>query len=176
MVVAMNQIVQKYFVKIENFNNYFSKGIESIGIAALFLIMIITFFDVIGAKFFLAPIFGVLDIVMLAQMVAISFAAASTLVAGRHIQVELFLPYLPKILRTAVILAVHILSLILFVLISWNLFRYGYSLYENCEVSPTAHISLYPFAYGAAIAVIPICIELFLRAMKVIFRFETKQI
>ncbi len=172
----MNKIVQKYCIKIDKLNTYFCKGFEFIGITALFLIMIVTFFDVIGAKVFLAPIFGALDIVMLAQIVAIAFAAASTLVSGRHVRVELFLPYLPKPLRRIIICVGHILGFGLFTVISWNLFRYGYSLQETCEVSPTANIFLYPFAYGIAIAVIPLCIELFLRTMGVIFSFETKHI
>lgn len=146
------------------------------GINALFLIMVVTFFDVLGSKLFRLPIFGAFDIVMLAQIVATAFAAGSTLVAGRHIRVELFLHHLPRSLRMTIICVGHILSFGLFVVISWNLFRYGYSLQETGEISPTANIALFPFAYGIAIAVIPICIELFLSAMRVIFSFETKHI
>ncbi len=170
----MSKIVQKYCVKIDKFNTYFCKGLEFVGITALFLILLVTFFDVIGAKLFLLPIFGTLDIVMLAQIIAIAFAVASTLLSGRHVRVELLLPYLPKKIKTITICVGHIMGFCLFAVISWNLFRYGYLLQETGEVSPTANIALYPFAYGIAIAVIPICIELFLCTMRVFFSFETK--
>ncbi len=175
MVVVMSDILHQIVLKIEMVNNLFIKAIESIGIAALFLIMFITLFDVIGAKMFLAPIFGSLDIVMLIQVVAISFTTAAALMAGKHVHVELFLPYLPKSLRSGVIATVHILGVTLFVLISLNLFRYGYRLQETGEVSPTAHIAIYPFAYGAAVAFIPICIELLLRTVRVLFRIDAGQ-
>lgn len=172
----MRDILQTIVQKIETVNNFVIKGIESISIAALLLIMFITLFDVIGAKLFLLPIFGALDIVMLAQIVAISFAAASTLIAGRHVHVELFLPYLPKSVRTMVIIFVHLMGLALCVLIAMNLFRYGYSLQEYGEVSPTAHIAMYPFAYGSGVAFIPLCIELLLRTVKVLFRLSSSQV
>lgn len=172
----MSKIVREYCVVIDNINTKICKVLEFMGINALFLIMVVTFFDVLGSKLFRLPIFGAFDIVMLAQIVATAFAAGSTLVAGRHIRVELFLHHLPRSLRMTIICVGHILSFGLFVVISWNLFRYGYSLQETGEISPTANIALFPFAYGIAIAVIPICIELFLSAMRVIFSFETKHI
>ncbi len=169
----MTDILQSVLGKIETVNSVLIRIIESIGVAALFLIMLLTFVDVLGAKLFLAPIFGSLDIVMLAQIIAIAFAVGSALVVGRHVHVELFLPYIPRILRNWVVAAVHLLSLFLFVIVSLNLFRYGHSLQINGEVSPTAHIALYPFAYAAAAAFIPVCIELFLRTMRTLFRLNT---
>lgn len=172
----MGKMVQKYCIIIDKINKKICIGLEFLGINALFLIMLVTFFDVIGSKLFRLPIFGAFDIVMLAQIVATAFAAGATLVAGKHVRVELFLLHFPESFRKAVLCFGHILCFGLFAVISWNLFRYGYSLQETGEISPTANIALYPFAYGIAIAVIPVCIELFLSAMRVIFSFEIKHI
>jgi len=133
-------------------------GIEWVGLVALVLMMLITTLDVIGTKVFLSPIFGSIDIMMLAQLVAMAFAAASTLIIGRHIQVEFFVPLLPKRVLAFMDCVVRFLGLVLFALIAWQLFIYGHDLQTWKEVSPTVRIPLHPFAYAAAFACVPVCL------------------
>ena len=142
----------------KRFNRKVSTGIEWVGLVALVLMMVITTVDVIGAKVFLSPVFGSIDIMMLAQLVAMAFAAASTLLIGRHIQVEFFFPLLPKRAQAFMNGIVHLLGFVLFVLIAWQLFIYGHDLQTWREVSPTVRIPLHPVAYAAAFACIPVCL------------------
>ena len=79
------------------FNRKISMVIEWVGIAAFVSMMLITTADVIGAKLFLHPVFGSIDMMMLAQLVGMTFAAASTLIIGRHVQVEFLIPLLPAV-------------------------------------------------------------------------------
>lgn len=118
----------------------------------------ITCVDVVGAKVFRAPVFGAIDGLMLAQLVAVSFAAAMTLIVGRHIQVEFFLLLLPKRLQVIIDSIIHFLGFSLFVLIGWRLFAFAIFLQTGGEQSLTAHIPLYPFAFGAAVGCIPVCL------------------
>ena len=144
--------------KFEKFNHKLSMGIEWVGLVALLLMMLITTIDVIGAKIFLIPIYGALDVMMIAQLVGMSFAIASALILGRHVQVEFLVMLLPKRVQTGVDCIVNFLGFILFVLIVWRLGIYAYDLQIQGEVSPTARIPLYPFAYGASFACIPVCL------------------
>ena len=159
--------------KFEKFNRRLSGWVEWIGLFALLLIMGLTCVDVVGAKVFRAPVFGALDVVMLAQLVAISFAVAMALILGRHVQVEFFVPLLPKRLQIIVDCLVHFLSFVLFVLIVWRLFAYAYDLQTGNEESMTARIPLAPFAYGAAAACIPVCLvflQRFIESMIKVFK------
>ena len=144
--------------KFETFNRKISEGIEWIGLFAIVLMMLITTLDVLGAKLFKMPIFGALDVMMIAQLVAMSFAAAITLIINRHVQVDFFVMLLPKRVQAMVDCLVNLLGLFLFVLIVWRLLHYGYDLQTGGEVSSTARIPLYPFAYGAALSFIPVCL------------------
>jgi TRAP-type C4-dicarboxylate transport system permease small subunit len=144
--------------KFEKFNHNISLAIEWVGLIGFLIMMLITTVDVIGAKAFLHPIFGALDIVMQVQLIAMSFAAATTLIAGRHVAVEFFVPLLPKPLQKVVDILVNLLGLALFVILVWRLTEYAYSLQIENELTPTARIPLYPFAYGAAFACIPVCL------------------
>jgi len=85
--------------KFAKFNRKLSMGIEWVGLAAIVLMMLITTIDVLGTKLFLLPVFGSLDIMMLAQLVAMTFTAGATLIIGLHITVEFFVPLLPRRLQ-----------------------------------------------------------------------------
>jgi len=144
--------------KFETFNHNISSAIEWVGLIGFLIMMLITTVDVIGAKLFLHPVFGALDIVMQVQLIAMSFAVATTLIAGRHVAVEFFIPLLPKPLQRVVDVFVNLLGFALFLVLVWRLTEYAYSLQIQNELTPTARIPLYPFAYGAAFACIPVCL------------------
>ncbi len=143
---------------------------EWVGIFAYLLIMVITCVDVVGAKLFRMPVFGALDMVMLAQLLAISFAASITLIKGRHIQVEFFALLLPKRTQVMIDCIVHLLGFALFFLIVWRLFVFGYSFQTGGEETATAYIPLHPFVYGAAVAIIPMCLVFLCRFIDSIIR------
>jgi len=140
----------------------------------MLLMMVITCIDVVGAKVFRWRLLGAIDIVMLAQIVAISFAAGITLVRGRHIQVEFFLNLLPRRVQTVINSFVLLLGLGLFVGIIWRLCVLGHSFQTSGEYSATAYIPLYPFAYTIAIASIPVSLVLLERFLKTLTKRAQK--
>ena len=80
---------------------------------------------------------------------------------------------LPKRIQVVVDSIVFLLGFILFALMAWRLFLYSYDLQIQGEVSSTASIPFYPFAYGATLACVPVCliylsrfIESFLKVLK----------
>lgn len=152
--------------KFERFNRRLSSWCEGLGVAAMLLMMTVTFIDVVGAKVFTWRLLGALDIVMLSQIVAIAFAAGMVLILGRHIEVEFFVNLLPRKAQKAISVLVLLLALGLFSIIIWRLFVLGRSFQISGEYSPTAYIPLYPFAYSIAIAGIPVCLALLLALVK----------
>lgn len=160
--------------KVEKYNHGVIKVIEVVGFAGLFAMMCITCIDVVGAKIFLHPVHGALDTVELAQLVAISFAAAAALLYGRHVKVEFFVALLPKRLQALTDLFAHGLGLFLFVLLVWQLIRLGHFLHLGREVSATARIPLFPLVYGAAFALIPLCVVFLLEMIKSFSRMVKK--
>jgi TRAP-type C4-dicarboxylate transport system permease small subunit len=160
--------------KLEAFNRSLSGWFEWIGLAGLLIMMFITCIDVIGAKVFLKPVFGSIDIVMVSQLVAISFGAAFSLLLGRHVTVEFFVPRLPRRAQAVTDSIVFLLGLILFILIIWRLCVYGYSLQTGGEVTATARIPLAPLAYGIALASVPVCVVFFLEFINSLIRVIKK--
>jgi TRAP-type C4-dicarboxylate transport system permease small subunit len=162
---------------IERFERYIatlSDWLAWVGFAGLLLMMVITCADVIGAKIFLRPVFGAIDIVILSQQVAMAFAVSATLIYGRHVQVEFFMNFLPARLRALTDTLMYLLCLALFAVIIWRLIVYGYMVQVGAETSSTARIPLYPFAYGIAFACIPISLSFILNALKSILTVAHK--
>ncbi len=160
--------------KFERFNRRLSDWFEWIGLAGFLVMMFITCIDVIGAKLFLLPVFGAIDIVMLSQVVAISFAAAAALILGRHVRVEFFVVMLPRRVRALIDIIIHLLGLTLFIVIIWRLCVYGYLLQTGGEESATARIPLAPFAYSIALASIPVCLVFLLEFLNAIVRMAKR--
>ena len=156
--------------KFQEFNHSLSAWFEWVGLAGLLVMMFITCIDVIGAKIFLKPVFGGIDIVMVSQLVAISFASAFSLLLGKHVTVEFFVPRLPRRAQAVTDSIVFLLALIFFVLIVWRLCVHGYSFQTGGEVTATARIPLAPFAYGIAIASVPVCMVFLLEFINSLIR------
>jgi len=156
--------------KFEKFNRKISMGIEWIGLLAFVFMMLVTTIDVLGTKLFLLPVFGSLDMMMLAQLLAMTFTASATLIVGLHVKVEFFIPLLPQRLQAVVECLVFLLAFVLFAVITWRLLVYSYDLQIEGEVTSTASIPFFPFAYGAAIACIPVCLVYLCNLLKSLFK------
>jgi TRAP-type C4-dicarboxylate transport system permease small subunit len=144
--------------KFEKFNRRLSGWFEWIGLAGILLMATITNIDVVGAKVFHWRLFGAIDTVMLSQIVAIAFPASMALILGRHIQVDLFINRLPRRAQAVIDIIAILLGLGLFILIIRQVCMLGYSFQTSGEYSASAHIPYYPFAYGIALASIPVCL------------------
>jgi len=156
----------RVFDKFENLNGQISRWCEWLSIAAMLLMVAITCIDVVGAKVFKWRLPGAIDIVMLSQLVAIAFAAGMTLINGRHIRVEFFIKLLPQRVQNIIDSIVLLLGLGLFSIIIWRLGVLGYSFQTSGEYSATINIPYYPFAYGIALASIPVWLVIFVQFIK----------
>ena len=154
--------------KFDRFNRKICGWVEWIGFGALFLIVVLTCVDVIGAKIFLLPVPGSLDITMLAQLIAVSFAGAMVLILGRHVSVEFFMVMLPKRFQVLVDAFINLICMFFFIIIVWRLFVHGYDLQTGGEVTMTAGIPMAPFTYAAALAMIPFCLVFLQRFLSAI--------
>lgn len=152
--------------KFERFNRRLSSWFEWIGLAGILVMMVVTCVDVVGAKVFKRPVLGSIDIVMLCQIVAISFACSMTQLVGRHIKVEFFFFFLPRLVQRVVNSIIHLIGIGLFIVIIWRLFVLGHSFQTFGEYSMTIYIPYYPFAYGIGFACIPVCLLLVVEFLK----------
>jgi TRAP-type C4-dicarboxylate transport system permease small subunit len=147
----------RFLERFARFNESLAAAAEAVALAALVFMVALTCVDVAGAKLLLRPVPGSLDMMMMAQLVGVSFAGASALMQGRHVAVEFFVAALPERPRAALAALVNLAGLALFAVVAWRLFAHGAELQASHEVTPTAYIPIAPFAYAAALAMVPLC-------------------
>lgn len=142
---------------------------EWVGVAGISVMVLLTCVDVVGAKLFLLPVPGCLEVVSLVQVATIVFAVAATQRLGGHISVEMFVDNFPPRIRAAVKMMTSLFGLILFVLLIYEGIGLGNEYLEAGEITATARIPFYPFAYAFSIALLPVAMMMlvdFVRAAK----------
>lgn len=127
-----------------------AKLIEWVGVAGVVCMLLIIVTDVIGAKIFLKPLRGSTELMGFAQIVAISCTIAVSLFLKRHIAIEFFIGRLSGRVQNWINGIISTIGLGLFVILSWQSYTYGLSLKKAGEMSSTAYIPFYPFAFVIA--------------------------
>ena len=129
-----------------------AEGLEWVGLLGLMLMMLFTMVDVVGSAVFNKPLRGATELVGYVQIIAIGGAMAVGFYANRHISVDFLAMYLSKPAQNILNKFVAIVCFTFFIILSWESFIYGLSLQESGELSSTALLPLYPFAYFVAVA------------------------
>ncbi len=125
------------------------KWMQVVSGVALTCLMFLTTADVVGRSFG-RPIIGTYELVGLGGAIVLGFAMPITSWVRGHIFVESLYERWPRPVQMITYTATRLVSIILFVLIAWNLYKLGYDLRVAREVTLTRHIPFYPVAYGLA--------------------------
>ena len=118
---------------------------------ALFAIMALTFFDVLGRKFASHSITGSLELTELLMVVVIFGALPLVSRRGEHVEFESLDPYLPAWVRRAQAVLVHLLSAVLLLGLAFLMWRTGGQFRETGETTAQLQILKAPFIYGMAV-------------------------
>lgn len=142
---------------------------EMVGVLGIWVMTLVTCVDVIGAKVFNMPVPGSTEVISLAQVITIVFAVATTYLHKGHISVEMFITRRRPAVKSAIRSFVTFLGLVLFLLLIYEGVRLGNEYAASQEVTATIQLPFYPFAYGFAMALVPIAMLLaveFFQSMK----------
>src|SRR3954467_12108347 len=118
---------------------------------ALFAIMALTFFDVIGRKVVSTSIPGSLELTELLMVVVIFGALPLVSRRGEHVEFDSLDPYLPTWVRRAQAVFVHLLCAAVLLGLAWLMWRPGGQFAENGETTAQLKISKAPFIYGMGV-------------------------
>lgn len=137
-----------------------------VALVALLLMFGTVSVDILSSKVLNRPIVASVDYASLLATLVAAFSASQTILLGRHIEVEFVVTRLPIPLRKFLNFISSLLSSAFFLLISVRSVGYARHLYAVREATLTAHIPVYPFVIGMAIACIPPILIYALRAYR----------
>ena len=160
--------------RLEKIANSFSYWLNLEAGAGLVAMLGLTVADIVGIKFFRAPIPGAIELVGFLGIVVIAFALAYTQFRRGNIQVEFFVMKLPKRVRAGITAFVSLLGMALFAMLAWRSYDFGRVLQTTGEVSMTQNIPFYPFVHAIAFCCIPVCLVLLVEFLRSVLKAVTK--
>ncbi|WBY01372.1 TRAP transporter small permease [Ramlibacter tataouinensis] len=119
--------------------------------AALFGIMALTFFDVLGRKFLSNSIPGSLEVTELLMVVVIFAALPLVSERGEHVEFDSLDPYLPGWLRRLQAVVVHLLCAAALLALGWLMWRTGNQFLASGETTAQLQVLKAPFLYGMSV-------------------------
>lgn len=133
---------------------------------SLTFIMGITVLDVILRQA-RTPIVGTFELVGFAGAVVIGFAIPLTSWDRGHIFVDFFVEKLPTALKASMEVLTRLMSIALFLVLGWNLWKIGLDYQKSGEVSATLQMPFYPVACSLGVVCFLQCLVLFCQILKV---------
>jgi TRAP-type transport system small permease protein len=118
---------------------------------ALFAIMALTFFDVLGRKFLSHSITGSLEMTELLMVVVIFAALPLVSERGEHVAFDSLDPYLPAWAIRAQSAVVNLLCGLVLLGLGWLMWRTGGQFLESGETTAQLKLLKAPFIYGIAV-------------------------
>jgi TRAP-type C4-dicarboxylate transport system permease small subunit len=133
--------------------NKVSDLLKLIGAVALTAMMMLTVVDVIG-RFFKSPIFGSVELVGFLATIVVAAALPYTYKMDGHVGVEIVVRLLPDKAQIWVDIFTRVLSLFLFILITWQMFLYAEDIQHTGEVSMNLQFPIYYLVYLLSFALL----------------------
>lgn len=131
----------------------FSEFLKVIGASAITIMMVLTVVDVIG-RFFKYPIFGSVELIGFLATIIVAAALPYTYKVEGHVGVEILVRLLSKKTQLMIDLFTRTLSLILFCLVTWQMFLYADDIKQSGEVSMNLEFPIYYIIYLLAFALL----------------------
>lgn len=118
---------------------------------ALFAIMVLTFFDVLGRKFLDHSIPGSLEMTELMMVIVIFGALPLVSERGEHIVFDSLDPLWPQWLRSIQLRVVHLVCALALISLGWLMWQTGHDFVTSGEITAQLGIPKSPFIYGMGV-------------------------
>ncbi len=145
----------------------FSDFLKMIGMTALVGMMMLTVIDVIG-RFFKHPIFGSVELVGFFATIIVATALPYTYKMEGHVGVEILVRLLSKKVQLVIDIFTRFISLLLFCLITWQMFLYANDIKHSGEVSMNIEFPIYLIVYLLAFGLLAFSVTIIETILKTI--------
>jgi len=135
--------------------------VYKIGMGIILGMMFLTVVDVIGRKFFDAPITGSYELTEFMLALIVFYSVGYTQIQKGHIAMEAFVSRFPPKAQAVIESIVYCVSLGLVSLMTWQLVAHAKRTWIGNNVSGVLNLPLYPFIMASALGSLLFCIVLF---------------
>ncbi len=138
----------------------FSSLLKAVGAMSITCMMMLTVVDVVG-RFFKHPIFGSVELVSFLATIVIAASLPYTYKVDGHVGVEILVRLLPQKAQLVIGLFTRTISLILFGIVTWQMFLYAEDIHHTGEVSMNLEFPIYYIVYMLAFGMFVFSLTIF---------------
>lgn len=150
---------------VERFAFPLNRFAYGVGLAILFLMMLLTVGNVVGRRLagwapFFQPIPGAFELTNFMLALIVFFSIGYTLIRQGHISIDVVVSHFSPRTRAVIDCIIYFLSLGLFSLVTWQSAVYAGRLFEGHNISGVLSLPIYIFVIAAAFGSLLFCLVL----------------
>ena len=130
----------------DRFISILNRGLAWVSVISLVAMVLVTVGEMVF-RMFGKPMAGTVETIGWLSAVTTAFALGYTQIHQGHISIDLFTRRLGPLLQVMVSMLVYLASTVLFVIVTWNVFRHAGVLRETGSLSETMKVIVYPWVY-----------------------------
>lgn len=149
----------------------FNKYLTYIGMALVFLLMLLTVVDVVGRKLVgvipgFQPVPGSYELTEFMLLAIVYSALGYAQVKGDHISIDVLTSRFPPRARNILDTVVYLVSAAMAVVLSWRAFVRGQRLIGEGDYTAVLHIPVYPFLFLIGVGMLVFALALLFSALQ----------
>jgi TRAP-type C4-dicarboxylate transport system permease small subunit len=153
---------------LEKISNRLSQAL--LWVAGLFLLAMITITGAnIVSRLFGLPIRGTFELMGYFGAIVTAFALGYTQIKRGHIAVDIVVLRFSKKTQRILHAVNHLICMVFFIIVAWQIFKYATTLWETGEVTETLQIVYYPFTYAVALGCLILAVTFLVDFLKILF-------
>lgn len=162
---------------LDRFNSILNKGLAFVAGFSLVAMVLVTVGEMVF-RMFGRPMAGTVEIIGWLAAVTTAFALGYTQIHQGHVSIDLLTRRLGRLSQLVASMVVYLISTILFVVVTWNVFGYASVLWETGSLSETMKVIVYPWVYlvslGCAGLTLALLVDFLKSCSQVFFRSSSE--
>lgn len=143
----------------------FTSGINVVGTAGIFLMMLMVTTDVFLRDVFRSPIKGTIEISELFQVMAVFFGLAYCESKRGHVRVDFLISYLGRRTELALDVVITLIALAFFALMTWYSAANALQAWQSKELFEMLRVVVWPFRFIVPLGCFALSLELLLHLL-----------
>ncbi len=151
--------------QLDRLNTILNKGLAFVAGFSLVTMMLVTVGEMV-LRMFGKPMAGIVETIGWLAAITIAFALGYTQIHQGHVSISLFTDRLKPRLRNVVNMIMYLTSFVLFVIVTWHVFRHAGVLKQTGSLSETMKVIVYPWVYLVSLGCVGLTFALLVDFLK----------
>lgn len=170
----MEVILKQVILRLESIIRPINRAAYSLSKIVLFLLMLLTFFDIFGRNLLNNPITGTFELTGLALVTIVFLSLGMTQIHKEHIDIDFLVQKFPHRMQAGLNTLIYLTIFIFLIIVSRQLLTYTERVFIGNEVSSVLGLPIYIFTVIAMLGMIIFTLSIMLDLLKSLLKVVAK--